>query len=195
MANKVVPVEDIWSFFREYNNKMKDNFLQIAEDTESSTEVYMTEEYSLPYFIVEVDGVREYEARSYGKNSAEEIYREILTFYSISDEIKTVPIEVGSESENDSEKQSDSEFTDDDYARIDEIEDAARAFVEVLLDFPIEDGGISIEDLKGIVFEAERIIAEEFGYSVCHPTMLEDAQTGEKKVVQYPFDDFTSGGE
>lgn len=182
MSRKVIPLEEIWSFFNEYKDKMKDNFMQVIEIPDENIEVYMTEEYSLPYYIVEVDGVREFEARSYGEASAEEVYRGILTFYGIDDE----PESESSETEDD--EPDDSDFSDDDYDRIEEIEDAAKAFVEILLGLKLEECGISLCELSDLITEVERKIAEDFGYSVCHPTILEDIQTGEKKVVQFPFD-------
>ena len=43
-----VPPEKLWDFFAENRQKLSDNYMLIAEESESLVEVYLTEERGFP---------------------------------------------------------------------------------------------------------------------------------------------------
>lgn len=165
-----IGVDCIWKFFYSNLQKLRDQMLRVAYNTDTGAVVYITEEHFHPCFVVELNGNIDCEQITMSKVSCEEAYREILSEYST-----PAPDDEG-----------ETELSKEDLDRNDELSDAAYDFISVLVDGTPEDFGLDLNDLDSVIGHVGIFLSEEYGISIRHPTVLE-LEDGSREVIQYPY--------
>lgn len=77
----IVPVGEIRKFFNENRSDLVEEYRLVAEEPDAGVEVYITDEHGVPYFVVEVDGADEYEAKASSETEIEGVYSQLLNLY------------------------------------------------------------------------------------------------------------------
>lgn len=157
----IVSVGEIRKFYNENRFALQSEYRLVADEAEVGAEVYITEEESLPYFTVEVDGVVEYEAKASSEAEIEKVYSQLLNLYIC---------------ETDSDEVLDAEDLD----RLGEIHSATIDYLSVLLE--CEPGECFDDDcIEEIASAFEEYLYDAYGFSIRHPIVDGD------KVIQYPY--------
>lgn len=157
----VIPVGEIRKFYNENRIALESEYSLVAEEKDAGVEIYITDESGLPYFVVEVDGKSEYEAKANTEAEIEKVYAMLLNLYV---------------SEVDGEEC----FSEEDIDRIDEIRSATIDYLSVLLGFEPEEF-FDDDCIEEIASAFEEYLFDAYGFSVYHPIV--DGNT----VIQYPF--------
>lgn len=167
MSQKIhVPVNGILRFY--YNNmeNLENNYLCVAENDTTGIEVYLSKESGAPCFTVELDG------ESIGEISSsigiiENSYEQILETF-----VKPEP----------DSKVKDTELSESDMERLEEIDEAFKLFLEVLFEMDPADLDFKEDDADELLSFIEEKLSDSFGILIRHPMVLDG------KVVEYPFD-------
>lgn len=161
-----ITVDELWEYFSEHRKELANEYQVIASDTEQGVEIYIAEEGGFPCFSVEVDGKEVFREKTCSYLDAENTYDRLLTIYLYPDD------------------EYDEYEPDDDDERVREITGAVEDLVTVLVGEHPEDAGISQQEIDEIASVVEQYLYDNLGFSVRHPTVLEDGS-----VIQYPFGD------
>lgn len=172
MSVSVKP-DELWGYFQANKEALKEKYLLVADDPEEDTEIYLTEEEGMPFFLVEIGGNYEAEVASTSKEIAEEYYASLLTLY----------ITEYSDTSGDGEI-----FSKKELDRLDDIQEAAEQFLYVLIGASLSDVGIEEKDIDDIVYLVEEFLCENYRIPVYHPNIVEDEESGECFVAPYQFD-------
>lgn len=175
MAIKIFP-EEVWLYFMENKTALSSAMHMIADNEETKTEIYITEEYGLPHFSIDVNGLSVYRETAISRPDAEDSYRRLIDTYLCSKPEK--------------KEKAEASFTAEDDDRRDELLDAGLAFFQVLLGEDAESE-IMQQSLEGelgeliedMVLEAGRYLHDEYGFSIYHPII----ENGE--LLRFPFDE------
>ncbi len=174
-----VPASETWAFYCDNRDRLKEEMVMIAENTETRYAVYLTEERELPIFCVcKGEGESEYEEGAIGKadceDTSERLYAKYL-FPLVIDSGKSFP---ESSSDFDGEEDAIQSALDIDYEREDELALALCDFLAVALDFdddPPEIYNRYGEDFVGETLEhILRYLDEEWSIVVRRPPLLDE---------------------
>lgn len=157
----VVPVGEIRKFYNENRSNLVEEYCLVAEEQETSVEIYITDEGGFPYFVVEVDGANEYEAKASSETEIEKVYSQLLNLYVC-------------------ETDDDEILDTDDIDRLGEIHCATIEYLSVLLECELEEcfDDVCIEEIASAF---EEYLYDAYGFSIRHP-IVDDG-----RVVQYPY--------
>lgn len=167
-----VSTEDIWSFYKEKEEALTRTGLVIADDAENGIEIFITEQYGLPLFVVEVDDRAVYQVGTVDQYNTRVEYEKLLRLFI--------------ETEVDDDAFNEDFYSYDDLDRLDEVNFATRDLVETFLEGSIEEFGLEEIDLDNIAFEIARVLYDEYGCSVRLPQIVEN-DDGTESVIQFPF--------
>lgn len=157
----IVPVGEIRKFFNENRSALMEEYRLVAEEKGIGVEVYITDEGGFPYFVVEVDGANEYEAKASSETEIERVYSQLLNLYVC-------------------ETEEDGLLDDEDINRIAEIHSATEEYLSILLEF--EPSEYFDDDcIEEIASAFEEYLYDTYGLSIRHPIVDGD------KVIQYPY--------
>lgn len=157
----IIAVDEIRKFYNENKTALMDEYRLVADEEDAGVEVYITQEDGVPYFVVEVDGNNEYEAKASSESEIETVYAQLLNLYVTEDNADEV-------------------FDEDDIDRIQEIHDATIEYLSVLLECE-PDECFDDDCIEEIASAFEEFLYDAYGFSIRHPTV--DGDT----VIQYPF--------
>lgn len=163
--------EELWAFFAENRHSLSENYMLVAEDEDTSIEIYLTEEEYLPFFRVEVDGQCEYEEGSASKFDAEEVYKNIINLFLCPE----------------AAEDGDGVLSCDDIMRLNEVQEAAYEFMAVLTGESSAESLISEDEIDDIIGALLEYLAEQYNIQVRYPTIIDDDDSGLPVVVQYPY--------
>lgn len=194
MGTKIhIPADEVWSFFQKNKDRLSEEMVVIAENTDTEYAVYLTEEDDYPLFAVCKGGSdSEYEEGAISQqdctDTAKQCYRRYL-----------FPVVVTSEKTSDEPWEEDDVDTitaqmmeDAVYEREDELMLAMGDFLQVVL----QEGsdGSEVIDTYGMDFINELLdhilsyIASDCGLPVYRPTFLTD-ELGNEDYVEYPYNE------
>lgn len=183
---KYVEPHDVWEFFLSNEERLSNELVIIAEDESRDIEVCMTEDNSLPMFIV-LEG-SEVQDKCWGlnktstENALEEIYKKIST------DDEKVPDEY---TEPDEVEIFRGDYEDKIYEREDELYLAAADFLDVVL---CTENLLDNADSKDEEFINEFIdhvceyLRKDHGISVYRPTIVEFDGSETVSFEDYPYD-------
>ena len=163
MINNIT-VGNLWDYFCENRQDLKNNYHLIASDEEQGIEIYLTNEKGFPCFSVEVDGEEVYGAETVSVIDAENTYIELLNTYLLSDYCDQT------EAEEDDE-------------RVAEITRAVEAMLETLIEDDPYFVGMAPQEVDELISVIEEFLFDHCEISVRHPTYRDGV------MVQYPFED------
>lgn len=158
----IVPEYKIRPYFVENIAKLRAAQHQIAENTETGVEVYLTEKNGSPCFSVDIDGATLGEIVT-SVTLMEEYYEEILSKFVINSPVKAAP-----------------KLTEEEESRVEEIHDAWMLFLHILFEADPNDFGFTEEDSEELLSNLELSLNDEHGILIRHPTIFNG------KVVQFP---------
>ena len=184
-----VPADEVWTFFQGNRNRLKREQVVIAENSNTNYSVCLTEEESLPLFIISRGESKEYEEAAINEqdcfDTAKRCYKTYLLPVTVSDdEIQ--------EDEEDDDFLARQEQEDAIYERDDQLTFAFCDFLQVVLQEGKDGAEImntygmtKINEILDIVLS---LLAEEYGFMIYRPMFLDDQETGDEIYVEYPYE-------
>ena len=145
----MVSVSEIREFYIKNQLALRDEYRLVADEEDTGVALYITEEDGLPYFLVEVDGDNEYEARASSETEIEKVYSQLLNFYIC-------------------ETDDDEVLSTEDFDRLEEIYDATIEYLSVLLERE-PDEYFDDNCLEEIALAFEGYLYDAYRLSVRHP--------------------------
>lgn len=180
-----VKPEDVWKFYNRNASQLAEEMVSIAENEDTGTNVYLTEDNDSPQLVVTDNNdkvVHEEYLVSHrdAEHSAKKIYEKYM-----------VPIDVGGDEEDD-EEITRSDMEDAIYEREDEILMAFEDFLEVLMeaDRDILYDGYHDKQFDDLLNKVVRTIAVDAGIRVRRPMFLVDERTGLEVYTEYPYEEY-----
>lgn len=162
----IVKPEDVWAYFQMHKKELAEVYNVIAEDGDG-TIVYITEESGYPYFLVEVNGITEYEDAGISADDAQKTYEHILELYVAEDD-------------------EESELSDEDEDRINQLQDITYDFLGVFLETDPEEYGIDFEEIDSFIDDFEEFFYDRYGIPIRRPRIV-TREDGTAYVEQYKF--------
>lgn len=187
-----IPANEVWSFFQKNKDRLTEEMVAIAENTDTEYAVYLTEDYGYPtFFVCKGDLPPEYEEGAINPKDCEQTAKKCYAQY-------LYPVQVNSEKsypfpiEDEDEDSTKHDMEDIVYEREDELRLALCDFLQVVL-MDLEDG-VDIESYygPGIIDEILDYFLEYLGFEqrlpVYRPMFITDDETGEEVYTEYPYD-------
>lgn len=186
-----IPADKVWSFFQKNKNRLTEEMVAIAENTDTEYAVYLTEDNGYPLFSVcKGKDAPEYEEGAINERDCTATAKQCYTRY-------LFPVVVAdkralSASEDEAEDLTIQDKQDEMYEREDELELALCDFLQVVLE---EDENEDIRDTYGraMVDEILDYFLEYLGFEQClpirRPMFLTDDETGSEVYAEYPYGD------
>lgn len=188
-----VPADKVWTFFKENKDRLSEEMVVIAENTDTEYAVYLTEEDGFPLFVVcKGASDSEYEEGAINPSDCEETVKRCCLRYLFP--IVVTANETAKEmdgADSDLEDLTMQEMEDTIYEREDELMLAMGDFLQVVFQ-ECNDGADVIDtygmDLVGEILEDVLMcIAKDYGLPVYRPTFLTD-EFGEEIYTEFPYD-------
>lgn len=180
-----VKPEDVWKFYNRNAERLADEMVSIAENEDTGTNVYLTEDNETPQLIVTNynDKVVHEEYLVSGRDaehSTKKIYEKYM-----------VPLDPDDEEPED-EDITRSDMEDEIYQREDEILMAFEDFLEVLLEENRDSlyDGYHDKQFDDLLNKIVRTIAVDAGIRVRRPMFLVDERTGLEVFTEYPYEEY-----
>ena len=180
-----VKPEDVWKFYNRNAPQLAEEMVSIAENEDTGTNVYLTEDNDSPQLVVTDNNDKvvheEYlVSQRDAEHSAKKIYEKYM-----------VPIDAGDDDSDDDEITR-SDMEDAIYEREDEILMAFEDFMEVLME---EDrdalyDGYHDKQFDELLNKVVRLIATESGVRVRRPMFLVDEASGLEVYAEYPYEEY-----
>lgn len=188
-----IPANEVWSFFQKNKDRLTEEMVAIAENTDTEYAVYLTEDYGYPtFFVCKGDLPPEYEEGAINPKDCEQTAKKCYAQY-------LYPVQVNSEKsfppfppEEDDSSLALQRMKDEEYEREDELRLALCDFLQVVI-IDLEDG-VDIESYygPGIIDEILDYFLEYLGFEqrlpVYRPMFITDDETGEEVYTEYPYD-------
>lgn len=188
-----IPANEVWSFFQKNKDRLTEEMVVIAENTDTEYAVYLTEDYGYPtFFVCKGDLPPEYEEGAINPKDCEQTAKKCYAQY-------LYPVQVNSEKsfppfppEEDDSRLALQRMKDEEYEREDELRLALCDFLQIVL-IDLEDG-VDIESYygPGIIDEILDYFLEYLGFEqrlpVYRPMFITDDETGEEVYTEYPYD-------
>lgn len=183
-----VPADQIWEFYKENEERLKSEFVLVAENTDTDYAVYLTDEKDDPVLAAaKIDGEVERKETCHDADSCEETAWIMYHSY-------LFPITVEKSESNDNEGLDDSsERSDIDdmiYERHDELILAASDFLDAVLQLnDTEESSLSVcgTDMIEDILEGMLESLSENGIPVYRPMFVED-EDGNEVFVEFPYE-------
>lgn len=186
MSAKIhVKPEDVWKFFNRNALQLAEEMVSIAENEDTGTNVYLTEDDDTPQLVVTDNSDKVvHEEYLVSQRDAEHSTKKIYEKY-------MVPIDA-SDDEADDDEVTRSDMEDAIYEREDEILMAFEDFLEVLMeeDRDVLYDGYHDKQFDELLNKVVRLIATEFGIRVRRPMFLVDEATGLEVYAEYPYEEY-----
>lgn len=186
-----VPADEVWSFFQKNIDRLSEEMVAIAENTDTEYAVYLTEDYGHPtFFVCKGDLPPEYEEGAINPKDCEQTVKKCYAQYLFPVQVKTpnsYPFQ-----EDDEESTSLQATHDLVYEREDELRLALCDFLQVVL-MDLEEGA-DIESYygPGVIDEILDYFLEYLGFEqklpVYRPMFITDDETGKEVYTEYPYD-------
>lgn len=185
MTNIYIKPKSVWAFCKNNPQRVKEEIVTIAENTETGYAVTVTEEKGYPYIAVYHNDNDETEFEEIAINepdcerTVEKAYLNYLFPVTIVDEKESIIPEEENES-----------VLDEIYEREDQLYLAMVDFLETVLN---DDGNAIIEEagraaIEDILDNTLMYMAETYGFQVYRPTFITDEETGAEWFVEFPYD-------
>lgn len=189
-----IPANEVWSFFQENKDRLSEEMVAIAENTDTEYAVYLTEDYGYPtFFVCKGDLPPEYEEGAINPKDCEQTVKKCYAQYLFPVQVQTPnSYPFREDDENDEESSSLQEIQDFIYEREDELRLALCDFLQVVL-MDLEEGA-DIESYygPGVIDEILDYILEYLGFEqklpVYRPMFVSDDETGTEVYTEYPYD-------
>ncbi len=173
-----VPAGEAWTFYQRNRDRLKDEMVMVAENTETGYAVYLTEDREIPNFCVcRGEGEPEYEEGVVSQTDCEDTAERFYAKY-------LFPIEIDSDKgfpepalEPDNEDDAVQHMRDRAYEREDELSLALCDFLAVALDF--EDDPPELYNRYGDDFVNETLdhiqgyLSDKWGVEIFRPAFYE----------------------
>lgn len=186
-----VPADEVWSFFQKNEDRLSEEMVAIAENTDTEYAVYLTEDCGYPvFFVCKGNLPPEYEEGAINPKDCAQTAKWCYTQY-------LFPVQVNSEKSypvpiDDKDDSLTKQDMEDMYEREIELRLALCDFLQVVLtDF---GDGVDIESYygPGIIDEILDYFLEYLGFEqrfpVYRPMFITDDETGEEVYTEYPYD-------
>lgn len=184
----------IWQFFQQNKKRLESEMVVIAENINTEYAVYLTEDCTMPQFLVcKGDGSPEYKETA-NKNDCDKIAKKFYDTY-------LYPVEIDSDKYTDFEDIDDidvnmtrQDMEDEQYERDDELRLALCDFLSVVFQEGNGDGTV-IADMYGedLIDEILDYFLEYIGFEYCipiyRPMIITDEDTGCEIFTEYPYND------
>lgn len=157
----VISVGEIRKFYNENRSALAEEYRMVAEEPDAGVEVYITDDGGVPYFVVEVDGTNEYEAKASSETEIEKVYSQLLNLYICETDENEV-------------------LDADDIERMQEIRNATIEYLSILLECEPEEC-FDDDCIEEITSAFEEYLYDAYGFSIRHPIV------DGNKVIQYPY--------
>lgn len=183
-----VPADQIWEFYKENEERLKSEFVLVAENTDTDYAVYLTDEKDDPVLAAaKTDGEVERKETCHDADSCEETAWIMYHSY-------LFPITVAKSESNDNGKSDDtsdrSDIDDMIYERHDELILAASDFLDTVLQLDgTEESSLSVcgSDMIEDLLEGMLESLSENGVPVYRPMFVED-EDGNEVFVEFPYE-------
>lgn len=191
--------EEIWQFFQKNKKRLKKEMVLIAENEDTGYALYLTEEDGLPLFSVcKDDNDPEYEEGAINEKDCTDTAKQCCVKY-------LRPVVVHSKKYASSPEYEDDDYWCDTPSKKEQDELIENRELELLFamgdflmaatnDNTCADGSDYVDtygaDLVMDVLDYFlQTLAEDYGLLVYRPTMVDDDDTGEEVLVEYPYND------
>lgn len=188
--------ESIWNFFQNNQNRLKKEMVLIAENEETEYSLYLTEENGLPMFSVcKGDDEPEYEEGAINEKDCIDTAKQCCVKYLMPVTVRSAKKYGGSWYEDNEEFSSRDEQQEIIENREWELLFAMADFIMTAIkDDTCSDGSDYIDtyganEVLDILEDLLNKLAEEYGFHVYRPMMVEDEDTGKELFVEYPYND------
>lgn len=184
--------EKVWGYFFDHFEELQTKMHLIAENPDFGIEIYVTEDESMPQFVVQADSVQVYVEDTYNEKdctrTAQEIYDDYLT-----EKVINKLLDPQDDDDDESVGYDDYEYEDGDLQEsIDDreatLEWAMREFLEIVLDssnvFANSEIDLIVEDCLDHILE---YVARKHGVDIYRPMWIE-YDDGEVECEDYPYD-------
>lgn len=176
MRNIMVEADEVWGYFQQNKDELRNNAHVIAENDEFGVEITIAEEFGFPYIVVTADGYQYTEEYPASKSDCSAIVRELYDTYLT----ERFFVEEEEETRFDQE--------DSISERELELDEAIMCLLEVILEEDPAMLGANADticdDIKEHILE---YLARKYALPIRRPMVLEDADTGEEFLSEYPY--------
>lgn len=190
-----VPADAVWEFFQESKNRLSNEMVLIAENTDTEYAVYLTEENDLPVLAVaKGDEKTEYKEPCVSEDDCATVAKKFYTRYLFPVMItdgKYVPEDIPDE-EDDDETWMDME--DIMYERNDELRLAMADFLAIVLQEGDNDGtnvleAYGYEAVDEILDGVLKELSDDYGFRIYRP-MIVTEESGCEVFTEFPYDEY-----
>lgn len=176
---------EVWMFYQRNASQLTEQMVSIAENEDTGTTVYLTEDSGMPHLVVADNNEKTiHEEHLVSQADAEHSAKKIFEKY-------IVPID-STEEDDEDEEITRSDMEDAIYEREDEILMAFEDFLEVLMeeDRDVLYDGYHDKQFDELLNKVVRLIATESCVRVRRPMFLIDEVTGLEVYAEYPYEEY-----
>ena len=187
-----IPFNEVWDFYTDHKERLKEEYVLIAENPELEREIYLTMEEGKQYPTVNVFHgelpiytevmVSEADAR----RSVREIYTKYL--FPVNADVDESDDLSERRGENDSDSMTLQEMEDAVYERDDQLLLGMQDFLEVIFDDADLWNLMSLGEVEDLLDDFLTHLAD-IGFLVYRPRIIADDDTGKDVFVSYPYND------
>ena len=187
-----IPFNEVWDFYTDHKERLKEEYVLIAENPELEREIYLTMEEGKQYPTVNVFHgelpiytevmVSEADAR----RSVREIYTKYL--FPVNSDVDESDDLSERRGEYDSDSMTLQEMEDAVYERDDQLLLGMQDFLEVIFDDADLWNLMSLGEVEDLLDDFLTHLAD-IGFLVYRPRIIADDDTGKDVFVSYPYND------
>lgn len=187
-----IPFNEVWDFYTDHKERLKEEYVLIAENPELEREIYLTMEEGKQYPTVNVFHgelpiytevmVSEADAR----RSVREIYTKYL--FPVNSDVDESDDLSERRGEYDSDSMTLQEMEDAVYERDDQLLLGMQDFLEVIFDDADLWNLMSLGEVEDLLDDFLTHLAD-IGFLVYRPKIIADDDTGKDVFVSYPYND------
>jgi hypothetical protein len=172
-------VDDAWDFFEKNTERLEEEMVEIASESQTSADIYLTEDDDFPCIVVYKNDVEVQRECCLNKKDLENSLQKIYMKYLVPD---------NSEDEPSEEDEIDEEIR----KREDEIYQAFANFINELTEDPASAlefcGGE--DSIEHVVNHIIRYLAVDCGFRIRRPMYVLDDDLGEEVFTEYPYEEY-----
>jgi len=174
-----VTAKEVWRFFRSNESRLKNEMVKIAENEDTGTVIYLTEECLYPALYVYDNEECVYEELAVSSADCEEIVEQIYSSH-LSEKIPTSTGQMISRQDAE----------DLIYETEDKLTLSLIDFLDTILGFDYRNSVLDEKEIEEILDHIASYLSEEKQLVIDRPMIINDETTGEDVFYRYPYEEF-----